>query len=186
MDPFFGLISAFGFNFAPYQWAMCYGQLMQVNQNTALFALLNTQYGGDGRTTFGLPDLCGRAAVGFGQGPGLSNYVMGQIGGAETTILDAAHLPAHTHTFSVAIKVNNSAGGITSPVSAFPGVDGSGSGTQYAPSQQTTPPPPVVMAPVNGPTALSPAGGSTPVNLLRPIQALNYCIALYGIFPSRA
>ena len=186
MDPFIGLISAFGFNYAPYQWSMCMGQLMPINQNTALFALLGVQYGGNGTSNFGLPDLCGRDAVGFGQGPGLSNYTMGQIGGTVSVTLDSAHLPVHSHTLNVAIKVNNSATGGTSPVNAFPGADGSGAGGEYAATPQTTPPPAIVMAPFTTPTSVSPAGGSAPITIHNPCLAMNYCIAQYGIFPSRA
>ncbi len=120
MDPFIGQIICVGFNFAPPGWAQCNGQLLSIAQNNALFALLGTTYGGDGRTTFGLPDLRGRAPIGVGQGPGLSNYVQGQMGGTESVTamgtgqfaLAAANLPAHTHAIqgSVSVAIADQAG----------------------------------------------------------------------------
>src|SRR5439155_18983562 len=100
-EPFLGEIRLFGFNFAPRGWAFCQGQLLPIAQNTALFSLLGTTYGGNGQTTFALPDLRGRVAVGFGQGPGLSNIDLGQVSGAETATLTQAQMPAHGHLASV-------------------------------------------------------------------------------------
>ena len=97
MDAFLGSINTFGFNFAPRGWALCQGQLLAISQNSALFSLLGTTYGGDGRTSFGLPDLRGRASVGMGHGPGLSNYSWGERGGSETRTLTSLNLPSHTH-----------------------------------------------------------------------------------------
>ena len=99
-EPFIGEIRANGFSFAPRGWAFCDGQLLPVSQNSALFSLLGTTYGGDGRTTFGLPDLQGRAALHMGQGPGLSNRPIGQKAGTETNTLTAGQLPSHAHTFA--------------------------------------------------------------------------------------
>src|SRR3954454_5741331 len=96
-DPFIGELRLFGFNFAPRNWATCDGQLMSISQNTALFSLLGTQYGGNGQTTFALPDLRGRVPKHAGQGPGLSTYTIGQVGGTETQTLSASQMPAHTH-----------------------------------------------------------------------------------------
>src|SRR5438477_8882632 len=96
-EPFLGEIRMFGFNFAPVGWAMCNGQLLPISQNTALFSLLGTQYGGNGQSNFALPDLRGRVAMGFGQGPGLSPRVQGETGGEEAVVLTAATMPAHTH-----------------------------------------------------------------------------------------
>ena len=96
-DPFVGQVEIVAFNFAPKGWATCDGQLLSIAQNTALFSLLGTQYGGDGRTTFALPDLRGRMAIGFGQGPGLQNYEIGQAGGEEQVTLTLSEIPAHTH-----------------------------------------------------------------------------------------
>src|SRR5687767_9318635 len=97
MEPFLGQIQAFGFNFAPRGWAQCQGQLLAINTNTALFSLLGTTYGGNGQTTFALPDFRGRTMVGQGQGPGLSAYTIGQVGGTESVTLTSNNLPAHTH-----------------------------------------------------------------------------------------
>src|SRR5580704_15922794 len=99
--PFLGMIITVGFNFAPRGWALCNGQLMPISQNTALFSLLGTTYGGNGTTTFALPNLQSRVPVHFGQGPGLSPYVIGQSGGAETVALTINQLPAHTHAIAL-------------------------------------------------------------------------------------
>ena len=115
MDPFIGELRLFGFNFAPRGWALCQGQLMSISQNTALFSLLGTMYGGNGQTTFGLPDLRGRTALGFGQGPGLSPYDQGQPGGAEQVTLLAGQLPPHNHTVSA-----SSAATGKNPANSFP------------------------------------------------------------------
>ncbi|RZK50946.1 MAG: phage tail protein, partial [Hymenobacter sp.] len=116
MDPILGEIRAVGFPFAPRGWALCQGQSLPISQNTALFSLLGTTYGGDGRTTFNLPDLRGRLVVNAGQAPGLSRYVPGQTGGTETVGLTAAQLPAHTHSLAgLAVHVNSNAGNSTSP-----------------------------------------------------------------------
>ena len=97
-EPFIGQIQPFAFNFAPRNWALCDGQLLPISQNTALFSLIGTTYGGDGRTTFGLPDLRGRVPIHQGHGPGLSSYVIGQTGGSATNTLTQAQMPSHTHT----------------------------------------------------------------------------------------
>ena len=109
---------AVGFNFAPRGWAMCQGHLLSIAQNTALFSLLGTTYVGDGRTTFGLPDLRSRVAIGMGQGPGLSNYVEGQSSGLETVTLNTNQLPSHTHTLQVTAAVNVSTSNPTSDEAA--------------------------------------------------------------------
>src|SRR5216117_169121 len=98
MEPFIGQIQAFGFSFAPRGWATCSGQILSIAQNTALFSLLGTTYGGNGQTTFALPDLRGRAMIGPGQGPALSSHVLGEVGGTESTTLNPNQMPAHTHT----------------------------------------------------------------------------------------
>src|SRR5262249_35339115 len=103
-----GTIQAFGFNFAPRGWAQCQGQLLAISQNTALFSLLGTTYGGNGQTTFGLPDLRGRSAIGMGQGPGLSNIDIGQVGGTENATLTVSNLAAHTHTATATSVLNGS------------------------------------------------------------------------------
>src|SRR5580658_742842 len=112
--PYVGEIRMFGFGFAPQGWALCNGQLLPINQNQALFSLLGTTYGGDGRTTFALPDLQGRVPIHMGQGAGLSPYVMGQVGGVENVTLTIAQIPAHTHT----VNGQSSLGTLATPVSS--------------------------------------------------------------------
>lgn len=189
--PYIGQIQAFSFNFAPRGWALCTGQLLPINQNQALFALLGTYYGGDARTTFGLPNLQGRAAKGQGQGgSGLSPCVMGQVNGAEHVTLTVTQLPSHNHTLTVypgsAPKVSSQPG--TAP-EASPGnatlgqlSDPSVSALNYFYNNQQPD------TPLNSgypSPALANAGGSLPVDIMQPFLVINYCIALLGLFPSR-
>ena len=170
MDPFLGEIRLFPYTFAPRGWAFCNGQILSISQNTALFALIGTTYGGDGRTTFALPDLRGRVAVSSGQGPGLSTYDLGAAGGTESVSLTESEMPIHQHQMSV----NGMAGGFSSPNNRYIGrVSG---GTSYAgtPNDRTL-----------NPGAISPAGGGQPHENRPPHLTLNYCIALAGIFPAR-
>jgi microcystin-dependent protein len=174
-DPFLGQIQAFGFNFAPRGWAMCNGQLMSISQNTALFSLLGTFYGGDGVTTFGLPDLRGRVAVHQGQGPGLSPYVIGQAAGTENVTLLQSQMPAHTHIPNASSNSADQA----SPAGAIwaaPLDSQGGAGTGYTKTAANT-----TMAP----NALGIAGGSQPVSIIEPYLCVTFCIATQGIFPSR-
>jgi microcystin-dependent protein len=164
-EPFLGTIIIFAGNFAPRGWAFCNGQLLPINQNTALFSLLGTQYGGNGQTTFALPDLRGRAALHFGQGPGLSNYTQGEVAGVENVTLLASQMPAHTHAQPA------TAGDETTnrPNAAVPARGGvyanAADGSNLA-----------------GTTS---AGGGQPHENRQPYLVLNYIIALEGIFPSR-
>jgi len=167
--PYIGEILAVPFNFAPKGWATCQGQLLAISQNTALFSLLGTYYGGNGVNTFALPDLRGRTPVGMGQGPGLSRYDIGQTGGEETVTLQVSQMPAHTHTAFGSLN----AGTTATPTGAV-------WATQtrvyvYSSSQSTQ------MAP----QALGPAGGSQPHDNMSPYLVLNYVIALNGIYPAR-
>jgi len=166
MEPFIGQIQAFGFNFAPRGWAMCEGQLLPISQNTALFSLLGTTFGGDGRTTFALPDLRGRSIVGMGNGPGLSNISWGERGGAENHTLTVGQMPSHTHN----IGVNSAAGEEASPVGAH--IAGITDG--FAENSNGN-----LAAPTN-------AGGSQSFGIRSPYLGINVCIALQGIFPSRS
>ena len=173
MEPFIGQICLFGFNFAPTGWAQCNGQLLPISQNQALFALLGTMYGGDGRTTFALPDLRGRVAVGTGQGPGLSNHMQGEQTGTETVTLSNAQIPAHTHLMTASNDSQNSG----SPVGNSFGSAGRGSGTNvYAAGAEN-------VVPMG--SSVTPTGGNQPHSNLQPSLALNYCIALQGVFPVR-
>jgi len=173
MDPFIGEIRLFGFNFAPNGWALCQGQLMAIAQNTALFSLLGTQFGGDGRTTFGLPDLRGRVPLGQGQGPGLTPRTEGELGGEENHTLIINEMPAHNH------QVNASqSGSTTNPSGSVPSNDSRGTPvTIYAGSSDGTK--------MNA-GMIQPSGGSGPHNNMQPYLCINYCIALQGIFPSRS
>lgn len=169
-DPFVAEVRIFPFDFPPTGWALCNGQLLPISQNTALFSLLGTTYGGDGKSTFALPDLQGHAPMQPGQGAGLSLRDLGQVGGSETVTLLSSELPFHTHAVDVSIDDADLA--IPTPnrslAKSSSNLYGSGA--------------PVGMAP----EALAPAGGSQPHNNMMPYLTLNFCIALQGIFPPRS
>lgn len=181
MDPFVGEIRLWALNFAPQGWAFCQGQLMPIAQNTALFSLLGTQFGGDGRVTFGLPNLQGMATVGLGQGTGLSPYAMGEQTGSTTVTVLLSEMPSHPHTVPA-----GSAGVLNTPPSATsflappPGSRSSPGKAIYATATQYASGPLTMNAQQAGP-----AGGSQPHNNMAPYLVLNYCIALTGVFPQR-
>jgi microcystin-dependent protein len=204
-SPFVGQIQTFGFNFAPRGWALCQGQTLPISQNAALFSLLGTYYGGNGQTTFQLPDLQGRVAVGQGQGQGLSSYIMGQKAGTENTQLTIANIPSHTHaaTFTptggggaltATMNVVNAAGNLSTGgtsgsnylagshgVSANAGIYAA-SGTLTALNAGSI----TVSGGGSGGTVTNAlTGNGQPVSTLQPYLAINYSIALQGIFPSR-
>ena len=170
-EPFIGEIKLVPYNFAPRGWAFCDGTLISIAQNTALFALLGTMYGGNGQTTFALPDLKGRAALGVGQGPGLSPYDQGQEAGLETVTLSLAELPLHSHNFNV----SSTAGSVAPPTDNFPATAAGNIGAAYADASNATMPN----------NAVGNAGGSLPHENHQPYLTLNYIIALQGIFPTR-
>jgi microcystin-dependent protein len=170
MDPFIGQIQAFGFNFPPRGWAFCDGQLLSISQNAALFSLLGTTYGGDGRTTFALPDLRGRSIVHAGQGPGLNSITQGERAGSENITLTVNNLPAHNHNVSVA--VNSGSGEESSSTSYL---------ASHANAFNEVPTSDAVLAGVNQTNV----GGNQPVNIRNPFLGIYVCIALQGIFPSR-
>ena len=169
-DPFVAEVRIFAFNFAPKGWAFCDGQLLPISQNTALFSLLGTMYGGDGKSTFALPDFQGSVVVHAGQGPGLSEYFPGQVGGSDFVTLLESEIPAHSHGLvgdedDASFKTPQNmilAGGNAMYMATNPAVD-----TTLAFQ------------------SLSPAGGSLPHNNLMPYLTLNYCIAMQGVFPQR-
>ena len=169
-EPFIGEIREFGFNFAPIGWAQCSGQLMSIAQNTALFSILGTTYGGDGKTTFGLPNLQDSVPMGSGQGPGLSDRFLGETGGEAAVTLLGAEMPAHTHF----ARCNSGDGDQYDPGNNFWAQDAAGNAEYSATGA----------VPMN-PAALGPAGGNQPHNNLQPYCVLNFCIALQGIFPPR-
>ncbi|MAP80541.1 MAG: phage tail protein [Aequorivita sp.] len=169
MEPFLGQIQAFGFNFAPRGWAKCEGQLLAISQNTALFSLLGTTYGGDGRTTFGLPDLRGRVIISPGQGPGLDNISWGQKSGAHSVSLNTTNLPAHSHS----VQLNAAEeGNLDNPDGNY--IAGNGM-LSFSNAQNAT------MAA----STTANTGGNIPVNIRNPYVGIYYCIALVGIYPSR-
>jgi microcystin-dependent protein len=181
-EPFIGEIKLFGFNFAPRGYALCSGQLLSISQNTALFSLLGTSFGGNGQTTFGLPNLNGRLAIGMGQSPGTSNYVIGETAGVENTTLTINQLPMHNHS-AVGITVNQSVGSSNDDAGAannFLSNSTSGMGDFFGTVASTDV---MASAKVGGATAM--AGGSQPFSILQPYLVINYSIALEGIFPSR-
>jgi microcystin-dependent protein len=171
-DPFLGEIRLFPYNFAPRGWAFCQGQILAISQNTALFSLLGTTYGGNGQTTFALPDLRGRVAVSSGQGPGLSNYSLGEVTGVETVTLLVSQMPAHGHT----PQCTNNAADSSSPGGGVWAADGAGITGEYSNGAPST---------TMSPAAIAATGGSQPHPNIQPLLTLNYCIALEGIFPSR-
>ena len=172
MEPFLGMIAIFGFNFNPDGWAFCSGQLLNIAQNQALFSLLGTTYGGKGVTTFALPDLRSRVPVGMGQGPGLSNYALGMTTGVETSVLLNNNLPSHTHT----ITATTEPGDTTAPEGAFLAYSGI-IDKEYKLAPATK----VVM----NTTMAGQTGNNVPFSIMQPFLAMNYCIALEGIFPPR-
>jgi microcystin-dependent protein len=169
-EPFLGEIRYVAFTFAPQGWAMCNGQLMSINQNTALFSLLGTTYGGNGQTTFALPDMRGRVPVHVGQGPGLSPYVQGQEGGSEAVTLSVNQMPTHTHAL-----------GASAEEASAPSPNGNILATKARVPLYNAGFPDAVMSP----NAIGAAGGSQPFSILQPYQTMNCIIALQGIFPSR-
>lgn len=172
--PFIGEIRMFGFGRTPTGWQGCDGSVLSIAENDALFALIGTTYGGDGQTTFAVPDLRGRLPVHQGQGPGLSPYVIGQVAGTETVTLLPQQMPAHTH----ALLATTAAATSTSPAGMLPAtvsgdtfyVNTTSGNTGVAMSAQS----------------ISPAGGNQPHENTMPTLTVQYCIALYGIFPQQA
>lgn len=169
-DPFVAEIRIFPFNFAPKGWAFCDGQLLPISQNTALFSLLGTTYGGDGKSTFALPDLQGSSPMHPGQGQGLSLRDLGEIGGSETVTLLVSEIPVHTHAMVTAANEAAESSTVTGNSLTRASLN------IYTPAANLS-----AMAP----QALSPSGGSLPHNNLQPYLTLNYCIAMQGVFPAR-
>lgn len=169
--PFIGEMKVVGFNFCPVGYARADGGLLAISQYTALFALIGTTYGGNGQTTFALPDLRGRAPIHFGQGAGLANYSLGEQSGTESTTLNITHLPAHTHR----VQATNVLG------------DKGGPGDKILAAKNADPKPYMEGTPnrLLAADTITSAGGSQPVDILRPYLAMNICIATEGVFPSQ-
>ena len=186
MEPFLAQIVMFGGNFAPRGWAFCDGQLLPIAQNTALFSLLGTTYGGDGRTTFALPDLRGRTPIHAGTGPGLSTRKLGARGGSQTNTLNVLNLPSHSHATEAHLLTSGTAAG-NSPVNSYPApaAGRSTSGAVSISGWGTT---------ANGANAgtngvsvtVGNTGGGQAVNNMQPWECVNYIIAMQGTFPSRS
>ena len=171
-ENFLGEIRMVGFNFAPKGWAKCEGQILQINQNEALFALLGTTYGGDGLTTFALPDMRGRVPMSDGDGMGLTPRVLGETGGSETNTLTISQMPAHSHTVNMVStegNQNNPAGNLLADTKLLD--------KEYSNENPSG-------ATMNA-NMISVSGGSQPVNNIQPYTAVTFVIALQGIFPSR-
>jgi len=182
-DPFLGEIRQVGFNFAPTGWALCQGQTLSIAQNNALFALLGTTYGGNGQTTFNLPDLQGRAPVGQGNGAGLSPVVIGEKGGQENTTILTSNLPPHTHT--VATPVSNAAGTSNTPVNTVPALT-TAAATPHTTTVTVNNRAAQAVAPnTAAPYPTSTTGSGIPISVESPYLGVNFIIALTGIFPSR-
>jgi microcystin-dependent protein len=177
---FLGQIVMFGGNFAPRGFAFCNGQLTAINQNQALFALLGTAYGGDGVSTFALPNLQSRLPVHFGQGPGLSNYVIGQSGGAPTVTLTTATTPTHTHSLVATVGPANT---VSVGSGVLPATTAGVSGVDFY-ATPVTGQPALTPVPMNS-GVCSTLGGSQPHTNLMPSLCISFIIALQGIFPSR-
>ena len=179
MDPFLAEIRIFQYNYAPRGWAFCNGQLLSISQNTALFSLLGVQYGGDGRTTFALPNLQGSVPVGQGQGQGLQQWYIGEVTGSATVTLLQSEMPMHNHGL-VATSSNattTSASGNQIATGFLGSLQSSSAGNMYSSAG------PNVQLALQ---SLTPSGGNQPHNNMMPYLALNYCIALQGVFPQRS
>jgi microcystin-dependent protein len=168
-EPFLGQISIFSSNFAPKGWAMCNGQTMPINQNQALFSLLGTMYGGNGQTTFALPNLQGRAAMDFGQGQGLQIRVLGEVGGEQNHTLIVGEMPRHSHDAHFATAADS-----LTPGGKYWAADPNGNVTFSAAGSEAM-----------SPNAIGQNSGGQPHQNMQPYLVLTFCIALQGIFPSR-
>jgi microcystin-dependent protein len=172
-DPFIGEIRLFGFNFAPQGWAQCNGQLLPISQNTALFSILGTTYGGDGRTTFGLPDLQGQAPLHTGQGPGLSDRQLGEKGGEPSVTLNVNEMPSHAH----AVAASSTTADQSNPTNNIWATGVGGRGQNFYTRGAGVP--------MSG-QALGATGGSQTHNNLPPYLVLNFCICMSGVYPPRS
>ena len=183
MEPLLGEIIMFGGNFAPRGWAFCEGQLLPISSNSALFSILGTTYGGDGRSTFALPDLRGRVPIQQGNGPGLSPHALGARQGAETHTLTVANLAPHSHAGSVHVSSANATNSVAAAGNSI-AAPGSTSGRDFVPSDGFNAAAPNVAL---GAATVSTTntGSGTPVTNMQPSLAINFIIALQGIFPSR-
>lgn len=190
-DDYLGTICAFGFNFCPRGTLPANGQLLSISQNTALFSLIGTIYGGDGRTTFALPDLRGRTMVNAGQGPGLSNVVLGQQGGSQQVTLTVNQMPSHDHTATTTVTASAVANAVaaggnnTNPSNNKWASSSSRDNVYSSNAASASMSPEAISVSANATTTVNTAGGGQPVNIQSPYLGITYCIVTQGIFPSR-
>ena len=191
-DPFIGQISMFAGNFAPRGWAFCNGQLLSVSQHTALFSILGTTYGGNGQTTFALPNLQGRVPVHIGQSPDTSNYMLGEAGGVESVTLTISQMPAHSHlvteTGSGSLQVagiGSNASTTPSPTNNILGASAAGGSPSAAIWSDELNDPVSLANPINANFIAQLAGGSQPFSIRNPYLGMNFIIALEGLYPTR-
>lgn len=181
-EPFIGEVKILAFQFAPKSYMLCSGQILSIAQNSALFALLGTTYGGNGQTTFALPDLRGRMPIGQGTGPGLPSHSMGEVAGTTSVTLLSSNLPAHVHTLNnmnVKLRVNGSSADSNTPADFYLGTNNNEQLYSETPGNNEFAAPAVV----SGTTDI--AGSNAPIGIMNPYLVINYSIAIYGIFPSR-
>lgn len=187
MDEFLGTVKIFGFNFAPRGWMTCQGQILSIATNTALFSLLGTTYGGNGQTTFGLPDLRGRTAIGQGQGSGLQPYSLGQMAGTENVTLTTTQLPPHTHANTIAVTAIMTAeakqGDAQNPNGKCLATATAPIYTAPDPAANRNMDPTCIVVTANITNAVTGSGAPTPI--LQPYLCVNYSICTEGLFPSR-
>jgi microcystin-dependent protein len=180
MEGTIGFVTGFAGNFAPKNWSYCSGQVLNIASNTALFSILGTVYGGNGTTTFALPNLCGRVVVGVGSGPGLSTYVLGQTGGGESDSMTSLQLPTHVHPVNVVASdyATDNDASVQNPVGGIYARDTNGI-APYSNSQT------VNMAPWQAALTMAPTGNGVAFPILRPLTAINYVVCMYGVYPAR-
>ena len=201
MEVFMGTIQAFGFNYPPVDWVTCSGQIVTIAQYSAMFSLLGTFYGGDGRQTLGLPDLRGRMPIGFGSGPGLPTYIIGEADGRTSLTLIASQMPAHNHTvmanpanpqatgnLQVAVQATSTPSSPATAPSATNnvlGASGGGQGQASIWSDEMTLPVTIAGVSLNSNAVVGTTGNNLPVEIANPYLAINFCIAINGLFPPR-
>jgi microcystin-dependent protein len=178
LDPYVGQITLYPYNFAPKGWALCQGQLLPISQNSVLFSLIGTAFGGNGTSNFALPDLRGRVPVGFGQLPGGNNYIIGEMNGVENVALLSNEMPAHNH----ALNATTTQGTINNPSNAVLASPAVGRGSTGSSGDPYNPGPPNTTLVT---TSLAAAGNNLPHNNVQPSLVLTPCIALTGVFPAR-
>ncbi len=181
MEGVIGYTTLFAGNFAPKSWAFCAGQTVNIASNTALFSILGTTYGGNGTTTFMLPDLRGRTIVGAGTGPGLSTYNLRQAGGVENASMSSGNMPAHMHSVTAQLNISATANpaSLSNPIGNLYGLDQNAE-TIYSADGN------IQMAKINANITMSNTGAGAPFEILRPLLGLNYIICQYGVFPARS